>query len=54
MKKIIRLTAALLIAALAPGGFIVFGLMLALVNAVSNRDKKDVEAECALDEKEAA
>lgn len=44
----------MLIAALAPGGFIVFGLMLALVNAVSNRDKKDVEAECALDEKEAA
>lgn len=44
----------MLIAALAPGGFIVFGLMLALVNAVSNRDKKEVEAECALEDKEAA
>lgn len=44
----------MLIAALAPGGFIVFGLMLALVNAISNRDKKEVESECALDEKEAA
>lgn len=44
----------MLIAALAPGGFIVFGLMLALVNAVSNRDKKESEAECALEDKEAA
>lgn len=30
----------MLIVALAPGGFIVFGLMLALVNAVTNADKK--------------
>lgn len=44
----------MLIAALAPGGFIVFGLMLALVNAVSNRDKKEVRSERALDDKEAA
>ncbi|MBR5949151.1 MAG: electron transport complex subunit E [Clostridia bacterium] len=44
----------MLIAALAPGGFIVFGLMLALVNAISNRDKKEAETECGLEDKEAA
>ena len=42
----------MLIAALAPGGFIVFGLMLALVNAIANRDRS--EEECAKDDKEAA
>lgn len=36
----------MLIAALAPGGFIVFGLMLALVNYITNRDKKSAKKEC--------
>lgn len=43
----------MLIVALAPGGFIVFGLMLALVNAVTNADKKRRSAE-QLSEKEYA
>ncbi len=43
----------MLIVALAPGGFIVFGLMLALVNAVTNADKKRRSAE-PLPEKEHA
>lgn len=43
----------MLIVALAPGGFIVFGLMLALVNAVTNADKKRRSAE-SLPEKEHA
>lgn len=35
----------MLIAALAPGGFIVFGLMLGLVNFITNKDKKEHEHE---------
>lgn len=40
----------MLIAALAPGGFIVFGLMLALVNFITDRDKKSAECENSVEE----
>ena len=44
----------MLIAALAPGGFIVFGLMLALVNYITSRDTKAANKECETTHEEGA